>query len=91
MVGSPNSSNSNRLKELAERLGCESYLIDSVQDIDEQWLAGKHRFGVTAGASAPEILVQQVIAKLEDLAGVDAAELGGVKEDIVFSMPKELR
>ncbi|MFT6294473.1 MAG: 4-hydroxy-3-methylbut-2-enyl diphosphate reductase [Glaciecola sp.] len=91
VVGSPNSSNSNRLKELAERLGCESYLIDSVQGIDEKWLAGKHRFGVTAGASAPEVLVQQVIAKLEDLAGVDAAELNGVKEDIVFSMPKELR
>lgn len=91
VVGSPNSSNSNRLRELAERLGCESYLIDSVQDIDEAWLVGKRRFGVTAGASAPEVLVQQVVAKLQDLSGVDAAELGGVKEDIVFSMPKELR
>ncbi|MFK7865036.1 MAG: 4-hydroxy-3-methylbut-2-enyl diphosphate reductase [Pseudohongiellaceae bacterium] len=91
VVGSPNSSNSNRLRELAERLGCDSYLIDSVNNIDESWLVGKKRFGVTAGASAPEILVQQVVAKLQDIAGIDATELGGVKEDIVFSMPKELR
>jgi 4-hydroxy-3-methylbut-2-enyl diphosphate reductase len=91
VVGSPNSSNSNRLKELAERLGCEAYLIDSVKDIDENWLAGKSRFGVTAGASAPEVLVQQVIERLKDLTHVDALELGGVKENIVFSMPKELR
>ncbi len=91
VVGSPNSSNSNRLKELAERLGCEAYLIDSVKDIDENWLQGKTRFGVTAGASAPEVLVQQVVARLKDLTHVDALELGGVKENIVFSMPKELR
>lgn len=91
VVGSPNSSNSNRLKELAERLGCESYLIDSVKNIDENWLKGKTRFGVTAGASAPEVLVQQVIERLKDLTHVDALELEGVKENIVFSMPKELR
>ncbi len=91
VVGSPNSSNSNRLKELAERLGCEAYLIDSVKDINENWLTGKSRFGVTAGASAPEVLVQQVVERLKDLTKVDALELGGVKENIVFSMPKELR
>ncbi|MFT4862478.1 MAG: 4-hydroxy-3-methylbut-2-enyl diphosphate reductase [Pseudohongiellaceae bacterium] len=91
VVGSPNSSNSNRLKELAERLGCEAYLIDSVKDIDENWLTGKSRFGVTAGASAPEVLVQQVVERLKDLTQVDALELGGVTENIVFSMPKELR
>lgn len=91
VVGSPNSSNSNRLRELAERLGCDAYLVDSVEDIDENWLLNKQRFGVTAGASAPEVLVQQVVAKLQDFAGIDATELGGVKEDIVFSMPKDLR
>lgn len=91
VVGSPNSSNSNRLRELAERLGCDSYLIDSVKNIEESWLVGKKRFGVTAGASAPEVLVQQVVSKLQEMAGIDATELGGVKEDIVFSMPKELR
>lgn len=91
VVGSPNSSNSNRLKELAERLGCEAYLIDSVENIDENWLDGKTRFGVTAGASAPEVLVRQVIERLQILTHVDAQELNGVKENIVFSMPKELR
>jgi len=91
VVGSPNSSNSNRLKELAERMGCESYLIDSVDEIREEWLLGKSRFGVTAGASAPEILVQQVVNTLQQYSGVQPHEIQGVKEDIVFSMPKELR
>jgi len=91
VVGSPNSSNSNRLKELAERLDCEAYLIDSVKDINENWLVGKTHFGVTAGASAPEVLVQQVVERLRELTQVEALELGGVKENIVFSMPKELR
>ena len=91
VVGSPNSSNSNRLKELAERMGCESYLIDNVAQIDSRWLQGKRRFGVTAGASAPEILVQQVVDYLLRFAGGQAEEVRGVKENIVFSMPKELR
>ncbi|MBT8147531.1 MAG: 4-hydroxy-3-methylbut-2-enyl diphosphate reductase [Gammaproteobacteria bacterium] len=91
VVGSPNSSNSNRLKELAERLGCDSYLIDSVDEIQREWLAGKHRFGVTAGASAPEILVQQVVNFLQQFTGKKPRELQGVEEHIVFSMPKELR
>ena len=91
VVGSPNSSNSNRLKELAERMGCESYLIDSVDEIKREWLGGKHRFGVTAGASAPEILVQQVVNFLQQYTGNKPQELQGVEEHIVFSMPKELR
>ena len=91
VVGSPNSSNSNRLKELAERLGCESYLIDSVDDVKPQWFENKTRFGVTAGASAPEVLVQQVVQRLRQICQQDPEELKGVEENIVFSMPKELR
>ena len=91
VVGSPNSSNSNRLKELAERLGCSSYLIDSIEDINPVWFENKLRFGVTAGASAPEILVQQVIEHLQDITQTEPQELLGVEENIVFSMPKELR
>ena len=91
VVGSPNSSNSNRLKELAERLGCEAYLIDSVNEIKREWLGGKRRFGVTAGASAPEILVQQVVDFLKQYSGIKPQELKGVEESITFSMPKELR
>ena len=91
VVGSPNSSNSNRLKELAERMGCEAYLIDSVDEIQRDWLAGKNKFGVTAGASAPEILVQQVVNFLQQYSGKKPVEIQGVEEHIVFSMPKELR
>ena len=91
VVGSPNSSNSNRLKELAERLGCDSYLIDNLDAIDPAWLEGKSRFGVTAGASAPEILVRQVVEWLEQESGAKPLELEGVEENIVFSMPRELR
>jgi 4-hydroxy-3-methylbut-2-en-1-yl diphosphate reductase len=91
VVGSPNSSNSNRLKELAERLGCDSYLVDNVEGIDPAWLKGKSRFGVTAGASAPEILVRQVVEWLERESGAKPLELDGVEENIVFSMPRELR
>ena len=91
VVGSPNSSNSNRLEELAERLGCDSYLVDNVEGIDPAWLKGKSRFGVTAGASAPEILVKQVVEWLERESGAKPLELDGVEENIVFSMPRELR
>ena len=91
VVGSPNSSNSNRLKELAERLGCDAYLIDSVEDIDASWFDGKSRFGVTAGASAPEVLVEQVVSRLKELTDLPPEELMGAEEHIVFSMPKELR
>ncbi|MBK52760.1 MAG: 4-hydroxy-3-methylbut-2-enyl diphosphate reductase [Gammaproteobacteria bacterium] len=91
VVGSPNSSNSNRLKELAERLGCDSFLIDSVEDIDSSWFEGKSRFGVTAGASAPEVLVEQVVSRLKKLTNTQPEELTGAEENIVFSVPKELR
>jgi 4-hydroxy-3-methylbut-2-enyl diphosphate reductase len=91
VVGSPNSSNSNRLKELAQRLGCESYLIDSVEDIDPQWFEDKLKFGVTAGASAPEVLVQQVVDRLREICHQEPEELEGVEENIVFSMPRDLR
>jgi 4-hydroxy-3-methylbut-2-enyl diphosphate reductase len=90
VVGSPNSSNSNRLRELAERMGCEAYLIDRVDDLQSSWFEGKERFGITAGASAPEILVQQVVDRLHDLTGVTPRELEGVEENIVFRMPREL-
>ncbi len=91
VVGSPNSSNSNRLKELAERLGCSSYLIDSVDDIDPDWFLGKTKFGISAGASAPEVLVQQVVDRLKEIGLREPEEMSGVEENIVFSMPKELR
>lgn len=91
VVGSPNSSNSNRLKELAERIGCAAYLIDSVDDIKPVWFEDKSRFGITAGASAPEVLVQQVVERLREICHKEPEELEGVEENIVFSMPKELR
>ena len=90
-MGSPNSSNSNRLRELAERSKCEAYLIDTADQIIPAWLLGKQRVGVTAGASAPDILVRQVIAKLEELGGAAPLEMQGVEEHMIFSMPKELR
>ena len=91
VVGSPNSSNSNRLKELAERLGCDSYLIDGVDDIDPVWLEDRLRLGITAGASAPEVLVQQVVERLQEISHLEPVEVEGVEENIVFSMPRELR
>ena len=91
VVGSPNSSNSNRLRELAERMGAEAYLLDGANDIDPAWLIGKSRIGVTAGASAPEILVQQVLDGLCALGANAAVEVEGRPENVTFSMPKELR
>lgn len=91
VVGSPNSSNSNRLRELAERLGCQSYLIDSVEDVNTEWFEGKQRVGITAGASAPEVLVDQLVSYLSELYQQEPNEVDGVEENIVFSMPKELR
>ncbi len=91
VVGSVTSSNSNRLRELAERMDCEAYLIDSAEDIDVVWLKDKEVIGVTAGASAPEILVQQVIAHLQALGASTVEELSGVKETISFALPRELR
>jgi 4-hydroxy-3-methylbut-2-en-1-yl diphosphate reductase len=91
VVGSPNSSNSNRLRELAEREGVEAYLIDGAAEIEPSWVAGKSRIGVTAGASAPDVLVQGVIERLRELGASGVAELDGEPESMVFALPKELR
>ncbi len=91
VVGSKNSSNSNRLRELSQLRGVPSYLIDGPQDIDPTWLADRKAVGVTAGASAPEILVKQVVARLRELGGETAQELPGRQEHIVFSLPQPLR
>jgi 4-hydroxy-3-methylbut-2-enyl diphosphate reductase len=91
VVGSPNSSNSNRLRELAEKQGVPAHLIDGAEDIDPSWLDGKSRIGVTAGASAPEGLVQGVVARLRESGAADVRELGGDVENVTFALPKELR
>lgn len=91
VVGSPNSSNSNRLRELAERIGAQAYLIDNADQIEKAWLQNASAVGVTAGASAPEVLIAQVIQRLSDWGGNAPEELAGRPEHIVFSMPKELR
>jgi len=91
VVGSPNSSNSNRLAELAERCGTAARLIDGPDEIDPAWLEGCKRVGVTAGASAPEELVRQVVARLRELGGNEPAELAGREENIRFSLPRGLR
>ncbi|MCC4260138.1 4-hydroxy-3-methylbut-2-enyl diphosphate reductase [Pseudomonas aestusnigri] len=91
VVGSPNSSNSNRLRELSERMGTPAYLIDGAEEIQSAWLEGVQNVGVTAGASAPDVLVRQVIAHLHAQGATGAEELAGKEENIVFSMPKELR
>lgn len=91
VVGSKNSSNSNRLAELAQRAGKPSYLIDSCDDIHADWVANVSIIGVTAGASAPDILVQQVLARLKEFGADEVIELSGREENIVFEVPKELR
>lgn len=90
VVGSPNSSNSNRLREVAERRGAQAHLIDDPAMIDPAWLDGSRRVGVTAGASAPEILVQQVIARLKELGAVSVRTLAGTPENVSFPLPREL-
>ncbi|MCC7516059.1 MAG: 4-hydroxy-3-methylbut-2-enyl diphosphate reductase [Pseudomonadales bacterium] len=91
VVGSPNSSNSNRLCELAGRIGAESYLIDAAADINPAWLQGKKAVGITAGASAPENLVLEVVKRLQQLGAQAPVELDGTVETVHFTMPKELR
>ena len=91
VVGSANSSNSNRLRELAERLGASAYLIDNAGQIEPAWLVGKTCLGVTAGASAPEILVAEVVERLKQLTGAKVLEAEGQQENIVFSLPRELQ
>ncbi|QQP97802.1 4-hydroxy-3-methylbut-2-enyl diphosphate reductase [Lysobacter enzymogenes] len=91
VVGSPNSSNSNRLRELAEREGVAAYLIDGAIEIDPRWVEGRQRIGITAGASAPEVLVRGVIDRLRELGALHVTELDGEQESMVFALPKELR
>ena len=91
VVGSINSSNSNRLRELAEKNGARAYLIDGAEDIKPEWLQGAVKIGVTAGASAPEVLVQGVISHLQQLGAGAVSELEGEPEDMVFALPKGLR
>lgn len=91
VVGSKNSSNSNRLRELSEKLGTTSYLIDCPEDLNEEWLTEKAKIGVTAGASAPEALVNQIIEKIKALGGTTVDELTGREENMFFEVPKELQ
>ncbi len=91
VVGSKTSSNSNRLRELAARRGTAAYLIDGPQDIDPQWFSATSRVGVTAGASAPEVLVQAVVARLRELGATAIHEPAGIAEDVTFALPKALR
>jgi 4-hydroxy-3-methylbut-2-enyl diphosphate reductase len=91
VVGSPNSSNSNRLRELAERMNCRAYLIDNASEMDNSWFDGIDSVGVTAGASAPEVLIQEVLQQLQDWGGDLPSELSGIEENVTFSLPKALR
>ncbi len=91
VVGSPNSSNSRRLKEVAVARGIDGYLIDNADEIDPAWLDGKTRIGVTAGASAPEVLVQNVLKRVTALTGASIAQLDGLEEGVSFPLPKELQ
>jgi 4-hydroxy-3-methylbut-2-enyl diphosphate reductase len=91
VVGSQASSNSNRLREIAEKAGIPGFLVDGPDDLEREWFEGKECVGVTAGASAPELLVQRVVAQLRDWGGVDATEIVGREESVVFALPRELR
>jgi len=90
VVGSPNSSNSNRLREVAQNMGVEAYMVDSAADLRPEWLAGKPRVGVTAGASAPEVLVNELIERLRALGAKSVRPLEGIAEHVVFTLPREL-
>ena len=91
VVGSPNSSNSNRLRELAERMNCRAYLIDDATEMNKSWFDGIQNVGVTAGASAPEVLIQEVLQQLQEWGGDLPSELSGIEENVTFSLPKALR
>jgi 4-hydroxy-3-methylbut-2-en-1-yl diphosphate reductase len=90
VVGSPNSSNSNRLREVAENMGAAAYMVDTAADLRPEWIAGRRRIGVTAGASAPEVLVQAVVAQLRALGAENVRQLEGITESVVFTLPREL-
>jgi 4-hydroxy-3-methylbut-2-en-1-yl diphosphate reductase len=91
VVGSKASSNSNRLREIAEKAGIPGFLVDGPEDLERGWFEGRECVGVTAGASAPELLVQRVVARLRDWGGSDAEEIVGREESVVFALPRELR
>ena len=91
VVGSPTSSNSNRLRELADRLGAEAYMVDTADELQAEWFDGKSRVGLTAGASAPEVLVQDVITRLRALGAVSVRKMDGIQETIKFPLPKGLK
>ncbi len=90
VVGSPSSSNSNRLREVADYMTVPAYLVDNASELKEEWLSGKLHIGLTAGASAPEVLVQEVIARLKEMGATSVRELEGIKENVVFPLPKTL-
>ena len=90
VVGSPNSSNSNRLREVAQSRGTEAHMVDNAGELRAEWIAGKQRIGVTAGASAPEVLVDAVIARLKELGALRVTGLPGIEEHVVFSLPRAL-
>jgi 4-hydroxy-3-methylbut-2-enyl diphosphate reductase len=91
VVGSPASSNSNRLRELAHRMGADSYMVDSAQELQAHWFEGKPRVGLTAGASAPEVLVQEVVARLREMGAVSVRTMNGLQENTKYPLPKGLR
>jgi len=91
VVGSPNSSNSNRLREVAEHIGVDSYMVDSAADLRPEWIAGKRRVGITAGASAPEVLVEELIARLKALGAQSVRPLEGIQETVAFALPRGLK
>jgi len=90
VVGSPSSSNSNRLREVAHNMNIPAYLVDNATELKPEWLQGKQHIGISAGASAPEVLVQDVIARLKELGADSVRELDGITENVVFSLPKVL-
>jgi len=91
VVGSPNSSNSNRLREVARNLGRAAYLVDNADELKPEWLEGRRRIGVTAGASAPEVLVHEVIMRLQALGARRVHELDGIEENVTFPLPKGIK
>jgi 4-hydroxy-3-methylbut-2-enyl diphosphate reductase len=90
VVGSPNSSNSNRLREVARNLGLDAYMVDNAGQLQEEWFTGKSRVGLTAGASAPEVLVEGVVARLKELGASSVIPLAGIEENVNFPLPKAL-
>ena len=90
VVGSPNSSNSNRLREVAQNMGIEAYLVEDAAGLRPEWIAGKSRVGITAGASAPEVLIDSLVERLKQLGAKSVRPLEGAAENVVFSLPREL-